>query len=216
MTIQGLAFSRATKDAERLARKRQYELQSLRGSALPENGTPQEQSDWHNANASEAVKIAHTVHELGHLIALRESGIRHEGMILGTYPSPTGWGVVHGMTKLPSTMFRSDGSLDPEYLAAFVDASVSGAASEREILGQESEGGESDLKNVVIELKKAGYASEQAQRYVNDSFERQRELFRRPSVRQEIQNAVRPLVERHHLGKLVPPHVVDRYLKGEQ
>ena len=121
------------------------------------------------------------------------------------------------MTVLPSKMFLADGSIDPECLAAFVDASVSGAAAEQEILGQESEGKESDLKNAVTELKKAGYASERAQqRYVNDSYERQRELFRRPSVRQEIQNAVRPLVERHHIGKLVPRHVVDRHLKGKQ
>jgi hypothetical protein len=214
--MRGLAFSRASRDAERLARKRQYELQSLRGSPYPENGMPQEQADWYNANASDAVKVTHTIHELGHLIALREAGVGHEGMILGTHPDQRGRGVVHGMTVLPNTMFRSDGSIDPEYLAAFVDASVSGAAAEQEMLGQKSEGGESDLKNVVTELKKAGYLSEQAQRYVNDSYERQRELFRRPSIKQEIQNAVRPLVERHHFGKLVPRHVVDRYLKGKQ
>jgi hypothetical protein len=187
----------------------------VRGKPFPKDGDAQQQSDWHNINASEDVKAAHTIHELGHLIALRESGIRHEGMTLGTHPNPAGWGVVHGMTVLPSTMFRCDGSIDPKYLAVFVDASVSGAAAEKEILGQESVGGGIDLKNAIVELKKAGHASEQAERYVNDSYERQRELFRRPSIKQEIQNAVRPLVERHHLGKLVPPHVVDRYLKGE-
>lgn len=192
-------------------RQAQYKF---KGTPLPKDGNPQEQSDWHNVNAPDDVKVGHTVHELGHIIALRESGIGHEGMILGTHPNPRGDGVVHGMTLLPSSMFLPDGTLNPEHLAAFIDFTVSGAAAEKEILGQDSEGMQSDLMFATTELTKAGYTSEQIKDYVNKSYERQREVFRRPSIKREFENAVPFLAQNHHVGKLVRRDMVDKCLAG--
>jgi hypothetical protein len=211
MRTVGLAFSRASRERETRARQAQYKF---KGTPFPKDGNAQQQAEWHNVNAPDDVKVGHTVHELGHVIALRESGIGHQGMILGTHPNPRRDGVVHGMTLLPRSMFLSDGTLDPEHLAAFIDITVSGAAAEKEILGQDSEGLQSDLTIATTELIKSGRTLKQAQDYVTKSYERQREVFRSPAIKQEVENAVPFLVRNHHVGKLVVRDTIDKCLAG--
>lgn len=122
--------------------------------------------------------------------------------------------MVHGMTLLPRSMFLLDGTLNPKHLAAFIDITVSGAAAEKEILGQDSEGLQSDFTIATTELIKSGRTVEQAQDYVTMSYERQREVFRSQAIKQEFENAVPFLVRNHHVGKLVSGDTIDKCLAG--
>lgn len=212
MTVRTFRFGLAFRnERERLARNAQYKFA---GKPFPKDGNAQQQSDWHNIKASEDVKITHAVHELGHVIALRESGIGHIGMILGTHPNEWGTGVVHGMTPLPNNLFLLDGTVNPEHLAVFIDITVSGAAAEKEILGQDSVGMQSDFKIAISELTKAGRTPTQAQEYVDKSYDRQRELFRAPAIKQEFDNAVLFLARNRHDGKRIPQSTIDKCLAG--